>query len=361
MPAALHATPPRRRLTISIVALLAAGFMASFASPVDAVPKGTKVVTYKDGLAFPVDMAWVRGSNKIFFTEKGGNIRVMVGKKLLGTPCKRLDVNSAGERGALGIVLHPQFESNHYLYVFYTKASPLEHRVTRFTVRKNRCKSAKHIVTGLNASSSGYHNGGQLEFAGGKLFVTTGEAHSPSLAQDTGNRLGKVLRYNPGGGIPNDNPFGNDNPVWSYGHRNPFGLARKPGSKRLYSTENGPSCDDELNLIKKGRNYGWGSGYSCGTNGVGSNPKGPLRRWSSVIVPTDPWWYKGDLRRLNGSLYVGDFGGRLHRIGFTNNGKKLDFDRVIHSAPNGITDVSIGPGGKLYFLTTQAIYRIVRK
>lgn len=349
----------RRIITIAVAVT---GILAIVTATAEAVPKKTKVQAYQKNLAFPIDMAWAHGSKKIFFTEKGGRIRVMVGKDLLGRPCKTLNVNSAGERGLLGIVLHPNYNQNHYLYVYYTKASPLEHRVTRFTVRKNKCRNAKHIVTGLNASSSGYHNGGQLEFAGGKLFVTTGEAHSPGLAQDTSSRLGKVLRYNPNGSIPKGNPFsspGNRNPVWSYGHRNAFGLTRMPGSKKLYLTENGPNCDDELNFIRKGRNYGWGAGYDCGTKGVGQNPKGPLRRWGGVIVPTDPWFYKGSLRRLNGSLYVGDFNSRLHRIELSDNGKRLQFDRIIHTAPSGITDVSEGPGGRLYFLTTGAIYRIV--
>jgi aldose sugar dehydrogenase len=347
---------------ILAIAVAVTSMVATVSTTAGAIPKGTKVQLYQGNLGFPIDMAWVPGTKKIFFTEKGGRIRVMVGKDLLGRPCKTLDVNSAGERGLLGIALHPNFAANHYLYVYYTKASPLEHRVTRYTVKKNRCRNAEHIVTGLNASSSGYHNGGQLEFAGGKLFVTTGEAHSPGLAQDRNSRLGKVLRYNANGSIPKGNPFssaGNKNPVWSYGHRNPFGLTRMPGSKKLYLTENGPNCDDELNFVRKGRNYGWGPGYDCGTKGVGANPKGPLRRWGGIIVPTDPWFYKGSLRRLNGSLYVGDFDRHLHRIELSDNGKSLEFDRVIHTAPGGITDVSKGPGGRLYFLTTGAIYRIV--
>ena len=349
----------KRLIMVGIAVACLIGAMAGDAA---ALPKGTKVQTYQGNLSFPIDMSWVPGTRKIFFTEKGGRIRVMVGKDLLGRPCRTLNVNTAGERGLLGIVLHPNYDANHYLYVYYTNASPLENRVTRFTVRKNRCRNAKNIVTGINASSSGYHNGGQLEFAGGKLFVTTGEAHSPANAQDRNTRLGKVLRYNANGTVPKGNPFStssNRNPVWTYGHRNPFGLTRKPGTKKLYLTENGPNCDDELNRIRRGRNYGWGPGYACGTKGVGSNPKGPLRRWGGIIVPTDPWYYKGSLRRLNSDLYVGDFGGRLHRIGLSDNGNRLLFDRVIHSAPNGITDVSKGPGGRLYFLTTRAIYRIV--
>jgi glucose/arabinose dehydrogenase len=329
-----------------------------------AVPKGLRVRTYKSGLRFPVDMAWVPGTKKLFFTEKSGAVRVMVERNLRGRACRRLDVNDQGERGALGIVLHPRFKKNHWLYVYYTNASPLRNRVTRFTVRNNRCRNPKHIVKGIRASSSGYHNGGQLEFVGNKLFVATGEAHQPAQAQDRTSRLGKILRYNADGSIPKRNPFsrrGNRNPVWSFGHRNPFGLTHKPGTAKLYETENGPDCDDELNRIRKGRNYGWGSGYSCGTAGVGPNPKRPLKRWSSIIVPTDPWWYRGKLAKLNGDIYMGDFEGRLHRIGLNRKGSRVRFDRIIHRAPNGIVDVTKGPGGLLYFATPGAIFRIVRR
>jgi glucose/arabinose dehydrogenase len=262
----------------------------------------------------------------------------------------------------LGIALHPKFDRNHYLYVFYTNASPLEHRVVRFTVTRNRCRNRKSIVSGLNADSGGYHNGGQLEFVGGKLFVSTGEAHEPALAQDTNSRLGKILRLNPNGSVPDGNPFGNDNPVWSYGHRNPFGLAHKPGTNKIYVTENGPNCDDEVNFIKKGRNYGWGSNYECGTAGVGPNPKAPLRRYSDIIVPTDPWFYKGKLRKLNGSLYFGDHAaGRIHRLILNAKGNRVRDERVIHDAGSGITDVSMGPGKWMYFLTGDSIQRIVKK
>ena len=341
---------------LAVVALVA----TILAVPVHSMslPNGTRVERYKGGLNFPVDMAWVKGTKKVFFTEKdSGKIRVMLGRRVLKRACVKLDVNSSGERGLLGITLHPKFKRNHQLYVFYTNAVPLDNRVTRFTVRNNRCTAPRNIMTGVNASSSGYHNGGQLEFAGGKLFVSTGEAHDPGLAQDRGNRLGKILRYNPNGSIPKGNP-GTGNPVWSFGHRNPFGLAHKPGSSKLYSTENGPGCDDELNKIERGRNYGWGDNYRCGTAGVGPNPKAPLRRWSDVIVPTDATWYRGRMKSLSGSLYVGSFYDGLHRIVLNKAGNRLRADRKIHNASD-ITDVSKGPGGWLYFLTTGGMFRIV--
>jgi glucose/arabinose dehydrogenase len=323
----------------------------------EALPRGTRVQTYERGLAFPVDMAWVPGTRKIFFTEKNtGKVRVMRGRRLLRRACVNLDVQSAGEQGALGIVLHPDFKRNHHLYVYYTNASPRQNRVTRFTVRNNRCRSPRHILRNIAASST-IHKGGQLEFVGGKLFVTTGEDARPGEAQDRTSRLGKVLRVNPNGSIPSGNPFGNK--VWSYGHRNPFGLARRPGTHRLYSSENGPNCDDELNRIVRGRNYGWGAGYDCGTRGVGRDPRRPMKRWNPAIVPTDMWWYRGRMKALSGSLYMADFHGGLHRFRLNRRGTDVRRDRIIFSSSQGIVDVSKGPRGWLYFMTPTAIRRIV--
>ncbi|MFP5298347.1 MAG: PQQ-dependent sugar dehydrogenase [Actinomycetota bacterium] len=342
--------------SVLVGVLLAAGMPSTSAL---GLPQGTEARVWATGLNSAIHMAWVPGTNKVFVTQKGGAIRVIKGGTVLDRPCARLDVNQSGERGLLGLALHPRFKSNHYLYVYYTNRDPLDNRVARFKVRNDRCRDRKVIVKGLDADSSGYHNGGQIEFVNGKLFVAVGDAHDPARAQNTGAREGKILRVNPDGSIPSDNPFGNA--VWSYGHRNPFGLTSKPGSGRIYSSENGPSCDDELNLIKRGRNYGWGPGYDCGTRGVGEDPKGPLVRWGSIIVPTDPGWYSGRMKALSGDLYMGDFGnGDLHRFVMNDRGTRVRDDRVIHNAGAPIVDVAEGPGGWLYYVTFNAIYRIVK-
>lgn len=344
------------------IAWIAAGVVALALLPASAraLPSGTKVQVYKGGIDFPVDMAWVPGTDKIFFTEKNtGKVRVMVGRDLRARPCATLDVASDGEAGLLGITLHPSFATNKRLYVYFTNRSPRENRVVRFTVKQNRCRERTSIVRGI-AASSGYHNGGQLEFAGGKLFVATGEAHTAADAQDTSNRLGKILRLDPSGSVPGDNPFGPLNPVWSYGHRNPFGLVFRRDKKILYETENGPRCDDELNIIRRARNYGWGSGYECGTAGVGDDPKAPIRRWSNTIIPTDPCFYRGRMKRLSGDLYVPAFNGELRRIVLNSKGTRVRTDRVIQRGDPKV-DCSKGPGGWLYFLTPSSISRIVPK
>ena len=312
--------------------------------------------TYQGNLDFPIDMAWARGTKKIFFTEKNsGRVRIMKGRNLLSRPCVDLPVNSDGERGALGIALHPRFKRNHFLYVYYTNASPVMNRVDRYKVRNNRCRRRKNIAK--IPSPSTIHNGGQIEFAKGKLYISTGDGGDAANSQNRSSKLGKILRLTAKGRVPSGNPFGNA--VWSYGHRNPFGLAHKPGTKRVYETENGPQCDDELNVILKSRNYGWGPGYGCGSAGVGLNPKPPEVRWGNVIVPTDLGWYSGRLKSLRG-LLGGDYHGGLHRFPLNDRGTRVRRDQVIHR-DSGILDVAEGPGRWLYFLTNNSIKRVVKR
>jgi glucose/arabinose dehydrogenase len=323
-----------------------------------------KAQLYKGGLDFPVDMAWKSDGDTIFFTEKAtGNIRVLHGKQLVEQPCATVQASAEGERGTLGIVLDPDFESNGYLYVYYTNASPIENRVTRFVVEGDSCTKEKNLITGIPALDSTRHVGGQLEIVDGKLFVSVGDGYSdPSTAQDLDSPLGKILRYNLDGSVPQDNPFseaGNPNPVWAMGHRNPFGLTHNPETSQIYASENGPNCDDELNLLDEGGNFGWGPGYECGSEGVGRNPIDPLVSWTPPIVPTDLWYYTGTTETLAGALYMGDFGsGKLHRFVMNEEGTKVLKDEVVYDSPSQIVDVSEGPGGLLYFLTPDGIYRL---
>jgi glucose/arabinose dehydrogenase len=316
---------------------------------------------YKGGLEFPVDLAWVEGTEKVFFTEKAtGKVRVLNERKLVSKPCATVPATALGEQGTLGITLDPAFDDNGYLYVYYTNESPHENRVRRFTVEGDRCTEPDDIITGIPAFDSTRHVGGQLEIVDGKLFVSVGDGYSePAQAQDESNPLGKVNRYNLDGSIPDDNPFGNS-PAWSIGHRNPFGLAHNPDTGQIYETENGPDCDDELNLIEEGVNYGWGPEYECGSKGVGDDPRGPLVAWTPPIVPTDPWFYTGVTEDLAGYLYVGDFGsGKLHRFVMNSDGTKVIEDEIVFDSPSQIVDVTEGPGGLLYYATPDGIYRFV--
>ena len=317
---------------------------------------------YIPDVDFPVDMAWVEGTDTIFFTEKStGNVRIAHDRKVAKRPCVSLNVDAEGERGALGITLDPDFDENRWLYVYYTNADPLENRVTRFTVRNDRCTAPTHVVTGLEASSSARHNGGQLEAVGRYLYVSVGDGYDfPERAQDTSIAYGKILRYELDGDVPPDNPFGKS-PVWAFGFRNPFGLAYDEERERLYATENGPSCDDEVNVVLRGRNYGWGPGAQCGAS-MGPRPKAPLFRWTPTVAPTDAVVYRGSIDSLEGELLVGDFNfGGIHRFTLDASGKKLVRHRMLHDFDRQVADVTMGPGRHLYVLTIDSIKRFVAR
>lgn len=316
----------------------------------DAGPPGvTEMQVYKEGLDFPVDMVRLPSKRAILFTEKTGAVRVLRRRRLVNAPCATLNVNTAGEQGAAGIALHPSFPSNGFVYVYFSSAAHDDNRVARFVYENGSCTNKTIIFKGIPAET--IHNGGQLEFLDDHLFVSTGDASEPASAQDTSELGGKILRLNPDGSVPEDNPF--DNPVWSYGHRNPFGLAGRPGTTQLFESENGPSCDDELNLIASETNFGWGAGYTCNGPPVGPSPRAPLRDWTPTIVPTDMVWYKGPLDEADDRLLMADFksGGKIHSFDMSADGTTIEDSDVLYDGPEGIVDVARGPGGWVYFIT----------
>lgn len=207
-------------------------------------------------------------------------------------------VTETSEGGLLGIALHPDFEDNNFLYLYstYRADGQLRNRVERYTYKDDTLTTDKVVIENIPGSSN--HDGGAIAFGpdDGKLYITTGDAGSAGSAQDTSVLSGKILRLNDDGTVPDDNPF--SNPVYSYGHRNPQGLAWDDKG-RLWSTEHGPSGSasgrDELNLIEKGANYGWpvitGDEASAGM-------RAPVAQSGD-----NDTWAPGALAYADGSLY----------------------------------------------------------
>lgn len=194
----------------------------------------------------------------IIFTERSGRVRLIDTKDgLLQDPLLTIsDVAHVGEGGLLGIAVHPDFVTNRFIYVYYTykDGENLVNRVVRFKKRDKSLGDEKIIIDGIPGAAN--HNGGRIKFGpDGFLYVSTGDARIPDLAQNKNSLAGKILRLKDDGGIPSDNPFP-DSPVYSIGHRNPQGMAWD-ASGRLWITEHGPKAADEVNLIKPGKNYGW--------------------------------------------------------------------------------------------------------
>lgn len=246
-----------------IGALLLSGCTRSQVPPESRPPESSASVparipesiqTTAEDLTIPWDIAFL-GSGDFLVTERAGTL-LWMGSHVRQTIA---GVRHIGEGGLLGITLHPDFGHSQWIYLYLTTedGEGLRNRVERYTWQNGKLTERTEIVSGIPGAI--YHDGGRIEFGpDGYLYITTGDATSEGLAQQTDSLAGKILRVKDDGSIPEDNPFGNA--VYSYGHRNPQGLAWD-GAGRLWSTEHGRSGVrsgyDEINKIDRGKNYGW--------------------------------------------------------------------------------------------------------
>lgn len=208
-------------------------------------------------LDFPTGLGFTPSGTTLFVNERSGRVRIIRDGVLRKEPFARVETTTSGEGGLLGLAVDPRFDDGQpWVYVFYTLPDGSADRVERLRWADDRVARREVLMARLPSGSS-YHHGGILAFGpDGMLYVTNGEAHDQQRAQDPKVLGGKIYRIKPDGSIPSDNPFG-ASPTWSYGHRNPFGLAFDPATGSLWESENGPENHDEVNLIKRGANYGW--------------------------------------------------------------------------------------------------------
>jgi glucose/arabinose dehydrogenase len=311
-----------------------------------ALGAGAEPQPFLTGLSFPTNLAFAP-DGRLFYTEKEtGRVRVVIDGTLEPTPVATFAVSGDAERGLLAIAVDRGSAGPPWLYVYYSDAASGRNLLVRF--REDRPDEAPEVLlTGLE-SSSGYHNGGDLAFgADGMLYASLGEAHDPTRAQDPADLGGSVVRIAPDGSVPADGPFGVGNPVWSYGHRNSFGLCVDPVAGDLWETENGPDRDDELNLIERGGNYGWPE--VTGISGVATFVD-PVAVFPDTVALTG-------CAIVDGVVYAGAFNdGTLYAlpVGDRTSGRM----RPVASVGSGITDVAAGPEGVLYLATSDAIWTI---
>lgn len=214
---------------------------------------GVQVIAENLEVPWSLDIA---DDGRIFFTERPGRIRIIENGTLL-EPAAFINVAQNGESGLLGLALHPDFAENHLLYIYhtYSNGSNIFNKVLMLTERDNQIIESRVIIDGIPAANG--NDGGRIKFGpDGKLYIATGDARQPDLAQNANSLAGKILRLNPDGTVPDDNPF-EGSPVYSYGHRNIQGLAWHPTTGELYASEHGQEGNDEVNVIKPGANYGW--------------------------------------------------------------------------------------------------------
>lgn len=288
-----------------------------------------------EGLEVPWEIAFLPGG-EILVTERPGRLRV------LGEEEVTLHVQSVshtGEGGLLGAALHPNFEENRWLYLYLTsrEGGTAQNRVERYVFDGTSLRERKVIVEGIPGHS--FHNGGRIRFGPDRmLYITTGDAGSPNLSQDIHSRAGKILRVHEDGSVPSDNPFGNA--VWSFGHRNPQGLAWDDKG-RLWATEHGPSARDEVNLIVRGGNYGW-------PEIRGSEEREGMR--SPVLHSSEETWAPSGADILGNSLFFGGLrGNALFEMALEEGSLRAHFLREF----GRVRLAKAGPDGFLYIATNN--------
>jgi aldose sugar dehydrogenase len=327
------------------VASAAMALLLVLATPLTSEAEEKPAFPGADHLPFVTNLA-LSPDGRIFFTEKEtGEIRIVQNGELLSQPFARFDVVSSGESGLLGLTLDPNFEKHPWVYVYFTDAQDGRNHLVRLLADGNVGGTQQTLLVLLTAT--GIHNGGDLAFgADGKLYVTVGETGQASRAQDVNDLGGKILRLNPDGSVPANNPFGPDNPAFTMGLRNSFGICVDPSSGTIWETENGPTEDDEVNRIEAGGNYGWPDQL-----GTGGAPKyvDPQLVFPQVIVPTG-------CAVVGRFLYFGDFSGDLRRVSI--DGSELGEQAVVEHLHTGITDVERGPDKDLFISTSDSIVRL---
>ena len=286
-------------------------------------------------------------NDRIFVTEKDGMIKVIQNNTLLESPLATLRGADVFDGGLLGIALHPNFSTNHYIYVFltYEEGDNLWNKILRITESENKLQNAEIILDKIPGSI--FTNGGFLKFGPDeKLYVGTGTISDAShLPQDLDSLSGKILRLNDDGTIPDDNPFSNS-PVYSLGHRNPQGMTWDDDGN-LFVAEFGPEKNDEINLIQAGKNYGWPEEQCSGDKFF----EDALLCYDPSIEPGGILFYSGDSLDFESSFIMASMrASNLYQLDFE---EGLSSQKSILSGIGRVRDVVQGPDGSLYVITSN--------
>jgi glucose/arabinose dehydrogenase len=279
-------------------------------------------------------------------------------------------VNGEGERGALGVAVSPGWPSPRALYIYVTRStgSGLKNQIVKVTRSKGHARM--RVLISQPASSSPYHNGGRIQFGpDGMLYAIIGDGHDSSNSQELGGNLrGKILRMTPAGGVPPDNPIAGSR-VFAFGIRNSYGFTFDPQTGHLWETENGPECNDEINLIVDGGNFGWGPSESCGGDSPNNtNNSGPSPRRLPKLTFVETIGITGDAfcvgcglgAQVEGQLFFGDVNtGVLRRVALNAARDDVAGNAIdVLSTPSGVYSMETAPNGRLYLSDAQAIYRL---
>lgn len=299
-----------------------------------------------DNLDIPWDIAFLPDAT-LLVTERPG-VLLHINPSDDSRIAIPVSVGARGEGGLLGVLIHPQFSENRYVYLYMSSGGvgQTTNRVVRYTYTENSLTEDKVIIQGIPGAT--YHDGGRMEFGpDGKLYITTGDATKGAIAQDMSSLGGKILRLNDDGTIPSDNPL--NTAVWTSGHRNPQGLAWD-NDGNLWETEHGPTgeggrcCHDEVNKLVKGGNYGWPTIIGDETKDGMQNPA-----WHSG----ENTWAPASLVYFDGSLY---FGGLIAKGLFEakiENGVVVSLTKHLDGIYGRIRTIRVGPDNMFYITTSN--------
>ena len=357
-------------------------------APENKGPVAFDVVTVAEGLQNPWGMTWLP-SGKMLVTERPGRLRVLSGDGKLSAPVAGLPpVDARGQGGLLDVALDPAFAKNNLIYWSYSE--PKEAGANNTAVARGkfvddpaapRVDDVQVIYHQAPSLVSTLHFGSRLVFGrDGTLFITQGDrsiTEGRMQAQKMDSGLGKIMRINPDGSIPKDNPFvGKDGvqpSIWSSGHRNVQAATLNPATGELWEVEHGTRGGDEINIARKGKDYGWPTiaygieyrgGPITGNITQQAGMEQPLYYWDPIIGPSGMTFYSGSLfPAWKGNLFIGGHGTRdLVRL-VLDGDKVVGEERLLKDAqpkPEPIRDVRTGPDGALYVMTDSPAARILK-
>lgn len=332
----------------------------------DSAKSNITVQKLYDGFSNPWGMAWLP-DGRLLVTERAGEILVFkdgkyTGEKLQGVP----KVFNEGQGGLLDIKLHPNYAQNQWIYISYSK--PVTGGATtalmRFKLQGNQVVEAKDIFLAKPFIPADFHFGSRIVFDKNNfLFLSVGERGTQPKVQQLDNDHGKIHRLKDDGSIPNDNPFANQAgakaSIWTYGHRNPQGMTYDAANDRLWAVEHGPKGGDELNLIEKGKNYGWPK-TSYGINYDGTiltehkemeGITNPVRYWVPSIAPCGMTVVTSDkYPGWKGNLLVSALSFR-HIARVQLDGAKYTGEEKLAQDIGRVRAVAEGPDGFIYAVT----------
>jgi glucose/arabinose dehydrogenase len=338
------------------------------------------VETVAKGLVHPWAIAFLPGS-RMLITERPGRMRIVDNGGQISPALGSVPrVFASGQGGLHDVVLDRGYAQNHTIYFCFAEPAGGGGRTALGRARlidegMPRLDDVSVIFHQEGPLSSGNHFGCRIAQApDNNLFLTLGEHFTPrDQAQNLANHLGKIIRIRPDGSVPADNPFvgkpGAKPEIWSYGHRNPQGLAFHPTTGRLWEHEHGPRGGDEINVIAAGKNYGWPViGYGIDYNGAkiheSTHKEGmeqPIWYWVPSIAPSGMAFYSADLfAAWRGNLFIGALAGAM-LVRLELDGEKISKEeRLLHQLGERIRDVREGPDGALWLATDNGSGRILR-